>query len=230
MLGYTVFCTAATTSGFGQRAKYLSQDQFVNANKLEIIGQTFCIIAIATSKAAVAAFQMRIYKKKWQIIVLVISVISVSGICFFCALFDFVRCNPIEAVWNPFIPNPVCFVSTESFTILSVSLSGEYLPCLYSGGRRGVSLTRHPVICAFVDFLYAGLPWIALWDLQMPKSTKLVICGAMSLGIFAGVCGIVRAIQLLGLNARSDYSCTFPSFFHHLHINANQELQTKPSV
>ena len=41
----------------------------------------------------------------------------------------------------------------------------------------------------------------------MPKSTKIIICAAMSLGVFAGICGIVRAINLLGLNARSDYSC-----------------------
>lgn len=125
MLGYTAFCTAAAMNGFGQRAKDLTREQFITANKLEIIGQTFCIIAIATSKAAVAAFQIRIYKKKWQIIVLIISVVSVSGICFFCALFDFVRCNPIEAVWNPFFRDANCFISTESFTILSVSLSGK---------------------------------------------------------------------------------------------------------
>ena len=41
----------------------------------------------------------------------------------------------------------------------------------------------------------------------MPKGTKIIICAAMSLGVFAGICGIVRAINLLGLNARSDYSC-----------------------
>ena len=126
MLGYTIFCTIAALNGFGQHAALLTQDQFILANKMEIIGQTFCIIGIATSKAAVAAFQMRIYKKKWQIIVLIMSIVAVVGICFFCALFDFVRCNPVEAIWNPFIPDPVCFVSTQSFTLLSVSLSGEH--------------------------------------------------------------------------------------------------------
>jgi hypothetical protein len=65
------------------------------------------------------------------------------------------------------------------------------------------------VICAAADIIYAGLPWIALWNLQMNKNTKIVICSAMSLGFFAGICGIVRAISLEGLNARSDYTCMF---------------------
>jgi len=185
MLGYTAFCTAAALNGFGQHFADLELSQFITANKLEIIGQTFCIIGIATSKAAVAAFQMRIYTKQWHMIVLWMSIVGVSGICFFTALFDFVRCSPVEAVWNPTITDAVCFVSTGSFTYLSVSLS---------------------VICSFVDFVYAILPWVALWNLQMPKNTKLVICSAMSLSIFAGICGIVRAVNLLGLNARSDYS------------------------
>ena len=43
----------------------------------------------------------------------------------------------------------------------------------------------------------------------MNKNTKRVICIDMSIGFLAGICGIVRAVQLEGLNARSDYTCTF---------------------
>ena len=157
---YTVFCTIAAVYGFGQHSALLSSDQFIAANKNEIIGQTapsipspllpisvfferalymiisetdfhvlgqtFCIIGIAASKAGVAAFQLRIVEKTWQKALLIVTTIAVSGVCVICALFDFIRCSPVEAVWNPLITDAVCWVSTASFTDLSVSLSGTY--------------------------------------------------------------------------------------------------------
>ena len=126
MAGYTIFCTIAAVNGFGQHTALLSDDEFIVANKYEIIGQTFCIMGIATSKAGVAAFQLRIVEKLWHKIVLILTAASVAGVCFFCALFDFIRCSPVEAVWNPLILNPQCWVSTQSFTDLSVALSSKY--------------------------------------------------------------------------------------------------------
>ena len=122
---YTVFCTIAATYGFGQHTALLSIDQFVLANKMEIIGQTFCIIGIATSKAGVAAFQLRIFEKLWQKILLISTASCVAIICILVALFDFIRCNPVAAVWNPTITDAQCFVSTPSFTIMSITLSSE---------------------------------------------------------------------------------------------------------
>lgn len=41
-----------------------------------------------------------------------------------CALFDFIRCDPIAHVWNPTI-EAHCWVSTEGFTSLSITVGSK---------------------------------------------------------------------------------------------------------
>ncbi|KAB8293899.1 hypothetical protein EYC80_009375 [Monilinia laxa] len=53
LIPYTVSCTAAATEGFGQHSATLTVEDFANATRSEIIGQTFSLVGIATSKASV---------------------------------------------------------------------------------------------------------------------------------------------------------------------------------
>ncbi|KAI9650592.1 hypothetical protein NHQ30_000610 [Ciborinia camelliae] len=108
LMPYAVGCTVAATQGFGQHSVDLTSKAFASATRSEIIGQTFCIIGAATSKAPVL----------------------------------------------------------------------------------GVSAAE--------DFVLAALPWIILWNLNMPKKDKILITSSMSLGILT--------VNLGGLSSRSDYS------------------------
>lgn len=119
------------------------------------------IIGIATSKACVAFFLLRIVVILWHQIVLWVCVIAAAVICILCALFDFIRCDPVEGVWNPTV-KATCWMGTEAFTDLSV----------------GVGVTS--VIC---DFVLALLPWAILWGLNMKKKEKRIIGISMSLGV-----------------------------------------------
>ncbi|ESZ95637.1 hypothetical protein SBOR_3985 [Sclerotinia borealis F-4128] len=184
LMPYTVGCTAAATQGFGQHSEDLTPEEFSDATRSEIIGQTFCIIGIATSKASVSFFLLRLAVVKWHKWVLYFTMFSVSGIAIICALFDFIRCDPIAHVWNPYLPAK-CWVSTEQFTAISITVGGT---------------------SAVADFVLAVLPWFILWDLNMKKKEKILITSSMSLGIFAMVCGVIRTVNLNGLSARSDYS------------------------
>lgn len=122
----------------------LGGEQAALAAKITIIGQTFCkcqvlspvfylqtpadlsgIIGIATSKACVAFFLLRIVVFVWHQIVLWVCVIAIAIICVMCALFDFIRCNPVAAVWNPTL-KAKCWMGTEAFTDLSVGVGGVY--------------------------------------------------------------------------------------------------------
>ncbi|KAG4269125.1 hypothetical protein FPRO04_12248 [Fusarium proliferatum] len=58
---------------------------------------------------------------------------------------------------------------------------------------------------AVLDFVLAGFPWIALRCLNMKRKEHITICLALSLGIFAGACGIVRTSGLNALNDSNDY-------------------------
>ncbi|KAF7891325.1 uncharacterized protein EAF02_001650 [Botrytis sinoallii] len=184
LMPYTVACTAATTQGFGQHSSDLTIEAFANATRSEIIGQTFCIIGIATSKASASVFLLRLAVVEWHKWILYITMFAVTGIAVICALFDFIRCDPIAHVWNPYIPAK-CWVSTEQFTAISITVGGT---------------------SAAADFILAALPWIILWKLNMKKKEKVLITSSMSLGIFAMVCGVIRTVNLNGLSSRSDYS------------------------
>ncbi|CZR60696.1 related to integral membrane protein pth11 [Phialocephala subalpina] len=184
LMPYTVACTSAAFYGFGRHASELTTKSFVEATRAEIIGQTFCIIGIATSKASAAVFLLRITIIQWHRWILHFLIVAVAVPCFLCALFDFIRCDPVAHVWNPTI-DAKCWISTEGFTTLSITV--------------GVS-------SAWADLVLAILPWFILWNLQMKRKEKILIASSMSLGFFAMICGIVRTIALEGLTARSDYS------------------------
>ncbi|KAF7924013.1 hypothetical protein BELL_0915g00030 [Botrytis elliptica] len=184
LMPYTVACTAATTQGFGQHSSDLTIEAFANATRSEIIGQTFCIIGIATSKASASVFLLRLAVVEWHKWILYTTMFAVTSIAVICALFDFIRCDPIAHVWNPYIPAK-CWVSTEQFTAISITVGGT---------------------SAAADFILAALPWIILWKLNMKKKEKVLITSSMSLGIFAMVCGVIRTVNLNGLSSRSDYS------------------------
>ncbi|KAK7755354.1 hypothetical protein SLS62_002580 [Diatrype stigma] len=53
-----------------------------------------------------------------------------------------------------------------------------------------------------MDFAFAIFPWFIIWDLNMKRKEKITVACGLSLGIFAGVCGIVRTVALNGLNAQ----------------------------
>ncbi|EKG09387.1 hypothetical protein MPH_13586 [Macrophomina phaseolina MS6] len=184
LLCYSAVCSHAATKGYGQHTADIGIKQAALAAKITIIGQTFCIIGIATSKACVAFFLLRIVTSFWYKVVLWLCIFSAAVICILCALFDFIRCKPIKHVWDPTVPG-YCWMGTEAFTKLSV----------------GVGVTS--VIC---DFVLALLPWAIIWDLQMKRKEKKLIGISLSLGVFAGASGIIRAIALKRLSGRADYT------------------------
>lgn len=84
----------------------------------------FGIIGIATSKASVAAFLLRLSIVTWHKVVLWFVLMTVCVSCFILALFDFIRCGPIESIWDPLIPAK-CWMSASQYTNLSIAVGGE---------------------------------------------------------------------------------------------------------
>lgn len=101
---YSFMCIAAAALGMGRHSSTLTVPQIAHANKIEIIGQTFCIIGIGTSKTSVALFLWRIVIHRWQKAILALLSVSMTVICILCATVDFVQCTPMEHVWNPEVP------------------------------------------------------------------------------------------------------------------------------
>lgn len=58
-----------------------------------------------------------------------------------------------------------------------------------------------------MDFFLAIFPWFVLWDLNMKRREKITVCVSLSLGIFAGICGVIRTTGLGVLANSADYLC-----------------------
>ncbi|KUJ09791.1 uncharacterized protein LY89DRAFT_711067 [Mollisia scopiformis] len=180
-LGYTILITIAATDGFGSHLTDLGLPQAVKAIKWEIAGQTFNIAAIGTSKSSVAVFLLRIVTSKSHIWILWFCIASTSFVCASCIVFMYTQCTPLESIFNPTLPH-VCYLN---FTVNAI-FSGSYT--------------------AAMDFVLAIFPWFVLWKLNMKRKERLTIALGLSLGVFAGICGVIRAVELQGISGKADYT------------------------
>ncbi|APA07333.1 hypothetical protein SS1G_13103 [Sclerotinia sclerotiorum 1980 UF-70] len=180
-IGYTSFCTVAAVYGLGSHFLDITEAQFVLSNKMEVAGQTCNIIAIATSKSSVAVFLLRLVVVPWHKVFLWACIVSTFIVCIICATLDFFQCSPMPAIFNPSIPHTVNFNFTAN--------------AIFSGGYT-----------ALMDFVLALFPWYFLAGVRIRRKERLTISFGLTLGVFAGICGIVRAVELGGLASRSDYT------------------------
>ncbi|KAK6071149.1 hypothetical protein SCUP234_09852 [Seiridium cupressi] len=181
---YTIFVTVAAMHGLGSHATELTLEQFAMSTKWELMGQTANILAIATSKSSVAVFLIRIVNVNWHKWLLHFSVFSTFFVCVSCVIFMYTQCTPAQGIWDPRVMT-VCHINFTANAIFS----GTYT--------------------AAIDFFLAVFPWFILWNLKMKRKERLTIAVGLSLGIIAGVCGIVRAVVLERIDAKSDYPCEF---------------------
>ncbi|KAF3360213.1 hypothetical protein VdG1_04940 [Verticillium dahliae VDG1] len=60
---------------------------------------------------------------------------------------------------------------------------------------------------ALVDFALALLPWKIVWKLQMKKYEKIGVAIAMSLGLVAGIVGVIKVVSAMSITAGPDIPC-----------------------
>ncbi|KAE8147818.1 hypothetical protein BDV25DRAFT_159523 [Aspergillus avenaceus] len=185
LLLYTTFCTVAGTHGFGQPISALTIDEAVQAIYTEMIGQTFAVLGMAIAKLSLGIFLLRIVVKPWHRISIWISMTSLSVVSVMTAIIFWIQRLPSESIYDPRVP-----------------------------GRTVVTVTPFSVLlgswCAVVDFYFAILPWIFIWELNMRFKEKMTIAISLSLGFIAGICGIVRTIELGGLSSSNYTEDTVP--------------------
>ena len=136
---YATFIILAAHHGLGQHAFYLSPPELAKATFLELIGQTFCLLGIACMKLTVFALQLTLLEsnpstrllnpldqfreRNFNLLARLVIIFLVVFLCLFVAITDFLRCSPAESVWNS-NTSLTCWMSANSYTILSTSLSG----------------------------------------------------------------------------------------------------------
>ncbi|KAB8236693.1 uncharacterized protein BDW43DRAFT_308370 [Aspergillus alliaceus] len=185
LLLYTIFTTIAGKHGFGQPITNLEMDEAVQAVYMEMVGQTFAVLGMAIAKLSLGIFLLRIVVKRWHRVSIWISMVSLSLVSVLTAIIFWTQRLPSNSIYDPRVP-----------------------------GRTVVSVTPFSVLlgswCAAVDFYFAILPWIFIWELNMKFKEKMTIAISLSLGFIAGICGIIRTIDLGGLSSANYTEDTVP--------------------
>ncbi|KAI6085228.1 hypothetical protein F4821DRAFT_241433 [Hypoxylon rubiginosum] len=178
---FTILMIVSSVYGFGQHNTDITAEDLRKAMEVELIGQFFISIAMGLSKVAVAAFLMRIIVARWHKIVLWFWIVTMMAWSLLLAISCFAQCAPVEAIWDARITNKTCPINLTNMAFIMCSWS------------------------AAMDFFLAAFPWVVLWKLNMPKKEKITICVSLSLGVVAGICGVVRTSGLKVLSEAADY-------------------------
>ncbi|KAL3474274.1 hypothetical protein BJX99DRAFT_271806 [Aspergillus californicus] len=181
MVAFAALCTASATYGMGVHATELSADDTSHGMLLLLTGQSVVAVAMGVSKCAVATFLMRIVVNKWHKAFLWFWNITIMFLSILLAIVVFAQCTPVESIWDSRVTQESCPVN---------------MPMVAT------------VLCAWsvvLDFVLALFPWYALWNLNIKQKEKITICISLSLGVFAGICGIIRTTSLGSLTVSTDY-------------------------
>ncbi|KAI1452433.1 hypothetical protein F4805DRAFT_472420 [Annulohypoxylon moriforme] len=167
--------------GFGQHTNDISLEDIRMATKIELVGQFVVSLAMGLSKTAVAMFLMRIIVAVWHKTVLWSWIITMMAWSLLLAISCFAQCTPVESLWDERIKTKYCPLNLTHIAFIMCSWS------------------------AAMDFFLAAFPWVVLWNLNMQRREKITICVSLSLGVLAGICGVIRTSGLAVLSQTADY-------------------------
>ncbi|KAF4340157.1 hypothetical protein FBEOM_5854 [Fusarium beomiforme] len=177
---YSAFVTAGTKYGLGRKfADVGNPDAYFKALEMEIYSQVAGLMVIGVGKCAVGIFLLRIVRNKFQKAFIWAFLAGTTFITLFSSIVVVVQCDPVQRTWDRRIPGT----------------------CWIDFSKVGLTVGSWFVVA---DFCFAILPWFVIWELNMKRKEKITVACGLSLGIFAGICGIVRTVALNGLNA-SEY-------------------------
>ena len=97
------------------------------------------------------------------------------------AIMDLCQCTPARKQWDPTVPG-TC-LEPHIFEYLNIPTGS---------------------IGALTDFVLAIIPWIYILKLHLALRERIAIAAALSLGLVAGIFGVVKAYELSTLSSRTD--------------------------
>ncbi|KAF2854266.1 hypothetical protein T440DRAFT_271686 [Plenodomus tracheiphilus IPT5] len=161
--------------GFGKRTADIS---------VEHIGS---IIIYTSIGASVSCFASTLSKISFGVTLLRLTMGPLRWFIWFCivtlflimlpsALNPWIQCRPFAKVWDDSIKG-TCFPSsvTVNYGIFNAAW------------------------CAAADFALALIPWKLIWGLQLQTRDKIGVGIAMSMGVLAGICAIVKGVYIVQL-------------------------------
>ncbi|KAK0619105.1 hypothetical protein B0T14DRAFT_602995 [Immersiella caudata] len=145
---------------------------------------TATLTALSWTKTAFAVTLLRLTADGTRTLVWFI-IVSLQITMGFSAAVPWIQCNPIAKTWDPMLPG-TCWANKVGTKIWIGT--GAY--------------------SALLDFTLAALPWTFILGLLLRKGEKAGILVAMSMGVVAGIVGIVKCVKLPNLGSGDSYNET----------------------
>ncbi|KAK0719144.1 hypothetical protein B0H67DRAFT_484630 [Lasiosphaeris hirsuta] len=135
---------------------------------------TFSVTAAIWSKTSFAITLLKL-THGWARYLVWYIIVSMNIAMGLSALFPWVQCTPVRKAWDLTVVGGSCWdpTTTVYYNIFSAAYS------------------------ATMDFALALLPWTVIWGLQMKRKEKIGVAVAMSMGIFAGIMGIIKTSKIM---------------------------------
>ncbi|KAH8666576.1 hypothetical protein BX600DRAFT_497366 [Xylariales sp. PMI_506] len=175
---YVSSMTVSASYGFGQNVDDIADpQQLSHAMLFEMIGQTFAVLGMAVAKWSLGLFLLRLVAKTWHKVAIWAAMVILMGASISVCFVFWLQCTPPSYIWDHRVIGGYCAVDATPVSMLLC------------------------ILCVMVDFFFALFPWIFIWDLTMNRREKVVILISLSLGIFAGACGIKRTLEVTELSS-----------------------------
>ncbi|KAI6362019.1 hypothetical protein MCOR25_006320 [Pyricularia grisea] len=188
LLLFTCSIQVGVHYGLGRSFWSLGLDDSSNAIFWTYVANTFAITGNAMAKLSMGLFLLRVVQITWQRIALWVLIAITAGTSIALTIMLWNQTTPVKASWDPLRTPGTWNIQIQP---LSVGLGVWSSAC---------------------DFFFAIFPWLFIWSLRMPQREKLMLAGGMSLGVIAGVCGIVRTVVLSKLDVLN-YTLNFVPYF-----------------
>ncbi|KAE8381967.1 hypothetical protein BDV26DRAFT_300448 [Aspergillus bertholletiae] len=171
LLLHSTFCTIAGQHGYADSIFALEVHEAAQTVYMDLVGHTFAVLGLALANVSLGIFLLRIVIKPWHKISIWIAMVSVSVLSIFMSIVFWVQQAPLSSIYDPSVPGRIVV------PIMPISL-------------------LLGVWCTVVDFFFAILPWLFIWEVNIKFKEKVTIAVSLSLGFIAGICGIIRTVEL----------------------------------
>ncbi|KAI1798914.1 hypothetical protein F4811DRAFT_546716 [Daldinia bambusicola] len=185
---FTIFIQISVYHGLGRSFWSLTIDDTSNSIFWTYVANSFAVTGNAMAKLSMGLFLLRVVQFRWQKIALWTAVIITVGTSIALVVMLWNQTTPVKTSWDP--------MRTPGKWNLQI------LPLT-------VGLGVWSSIC---DFFFAMFPWLFIRSLPMSQREKIILAGSMSLGVFAGACGIIRTVVLSRLNV-FNFTLNFVAYF-----------------
>ncbi|KAK5653730.1 hypothetical protein OQA88_7886 [Cercophora sp. LCS_1] len=178
----TLVYVAATAYDLGKPNNCISQLNVAIATKLALISVFITNLNVPVSKWAVACVILRFARKRWyrNVILSVVIVATLFHLGWAAFMGVFVHTN-----WQP--------LSEDTWQ------EGDEDQTVDFGVLRFLGFAAS-LWSSFTDSVLAFIPWHAIWQLEAPTGTKLMLCAGTAFGFLSAATVGAKSSTVVGLN------------------------------